>query len=74
MSGDLSRPKQEIIERIKSMIFPCMYCNNQAPMSASVIDLEHYATGYFATLFFICPKCHNKFAVKIEDLGKVRKP
>jgi hypothetical protein len=71
MSGDHSRQRQEIIERIKSMIFSCMYCNNQTPMSASVIDLEHDATGYVATLFFICPDCRNKFAVEIQDLGKV---
>ena len=65
--------KQEIIKRIQSMVIICMYCNNQIPMSASVIDFEHYATGSYATVFYICPDCRNKFAVKIQDLGKVRK-
>ena len=73
MSGDHSRLKQEIIERIKSMVFLCIYCNNQTRMPASVIDLEQYATRCFATVFFICPDCQNKFIVKIQDLGKVRK-
>ena len=74
MSGDHSGLKQEIIERIKSMVFLCIYCNNQNPMSASVIDFEQYGTSNsFATVFFICPDCQNKFTVKIQDLGKVRK-
>ena len=73
MSGDLSSQKQEIIERIKSMVFLCMYCNTKTPMTASVIDFDNYATGAFATAFFICPDCQNKFAVTIQDLGKVRK-
>jgi hypothetical protein len=64
--------KQEIIERIRSMVFLCIYCNNQSPMSASVIDFEYHATGAYATAFFICPDCRNKFVVEIEDLGKVR--
>jgi len=29
--------------------------------------------AYDATAFFICPDCRNKFVVKIQDLGKVRK-
>lgn len=73
MSDDHSRPKEEIIDRIKSMVFLCMYCNNQTATTASVIDFEYYATGAYATAFFICPDCRNKFAVKIHDLGKVRK-
>jgi hypothetical protein len=51
----------------------CMYCNNETPMTASVIDFEYYATGAYATAFFICPDCQNKFVVKIQDLGKVTK-
>jgi hypothetical protein len=42
-------------------------------MSASVIDFEYHATGPYATAFFICPNCQNKFVVKIQDSGKVRK-
>jgi hypothetical protein len=64
--------KQEIINRIKSMVILCMYCDNETPMAASVIDFECYATGAYATAFFICPDCRNKFVVKIQDLGKVR--
>lgn len=65
--------KQEIIERMKSMVILCMYRNNETPMTASVIDFEYSATGAYATAFFICPDCQNKFVVKIQDLGKVRK-
>ena len=61
------------MERIKSMVFLCMYCNNETPMIASVIDFEYHATGAYASAFFICPDCQNKFIVKIQDLGKVRK-
>ena len=64
--------KQEIINRIKSMVILCMYSDNETPMATSVIDFEYYATGAYATAFFICPDCRNKFVVKIQDLGKVR--
>ena len=65
-----SRLKQEIIERIKSMVFLCMYCVSQIPMIVSVIDFEYNATGAYARAFFICPDCRKKFVVKIEDLGR----
>jgi hypothetical protein len=48
-----------------------MYCNNETPMTASVIDCEYYATGAYATAFFICPDHQNKFIVKIQELGKL---
>jgi transcription elongation factor Elf1 len=73
MTGDHSNSKQEIIERIKSMVFLCIYCNNENRMTASVIDFENHDTGAHAIAFFICPDCRNKFAVKIQDLGKVTK-
>ena len=63
--------KQEIIERINSMVILCMYCNNETPMTASVIDCEYYATGAYATAFFICPDYQNKFIVKIQDVGRL---
>ena len=65
--------KQEIINRIKSMVILFMYCDNETPMAASIIDFEYYATGVYATAFFICPDCRDKFVVKIQDLGTVRK-
>jgi hypothetical protein len=70
MSGDHSRLKQEIIERIKSMIFLCMNCNSPNPITFSVVDFVYQASRSFATAFFICPDCRNKFIVKIEDLGR----
>ncbi|HEX5905100.1 MAG TPA: hypothetical protein VFY50_03545, partial [Candidatus Nitrosocosmicus sp.] len=65
-----SRLKQEIIERIKSMVCLGMYCDSQIPMIASVIDFEYNANGTYARAFFICPDCRKKFVVKIEDLGR----
>ena len=53
------------------MVFLCMYCNSQNPVTVSVIDFEYHAIGAYATVFFICPDCHNKFVVKIQDLGKI---
>jgi hypothetical protein len=50
-----------------------MSCNSPTPVSASVIDLEHYAIGSNATAFFICPNCLHKFTVKIQDVGKIGK-
>jgi len=50
-----------------------MYCDSQTPMTASVIEFEYHTTGAYATAFFICPDCENKFVVKIQDLGKIRK-
>lgn len=72
MSSDHSYTKQAIIERMKSMIFLCIYCNSKNPMTASVIDFEEYTTGSYGTAFFICPDCRNKFVIKIQDLGKVQ--
>jgi hydrogenase maturation factor len=71
MSSDHSNLKQENVERVKSMVFLCIYCTTEIPMTASVIDFENHDTGVHAMAFFICPDCRNKFAVKIEDLGKV---
>lgn len=65
-----SRLKQEIIERIKSMVFLCMYCDTQTPMIASVIDFENNDSAAYARTFFICPDCRKKFIVKIEELGR----
>ncbi len=73
MSNDHSRLKQEIIERIRSMVFLCINCNNQDRITASVIDFENHDSGTHAIAFFICPDCRNKFAVKIQDLSKVIK-
>jgi transcription elongation factor Elf1 len=70
MIGDHSRLKQEIIDRIKSMLFLCMYCNSSNPITVSVVDYEHQADKSHATAFFICPDCRNKFVLKIQDLGK----
>lgn len=71
MSDDPSRLKQEVIKRIKSMDFLCMYCNNKKPTAASMIDFGYHANGSNATTFFICPNCRHKFTVIIQDLGKV---
>ena len=73
MSNDHSRLKQEIIECIRSMVFLCINCNNQDRITASVIEFENHDSGTHTIAFFICPDCHNKFAVKIQDLGKVIK-
>jgi len=71
MISDRSNSKQEIIERIKSMVFLCIYCDSANPIAASVVDYEHQGSTSYATAFFICPDCRNKFVVKIQDLGKV---
>ena len=73
MSNDHSRLKQEIIERIRSMVFLCINCNNQDRITASVIDFENHDSGTHAIAFFICHDCRNKFVVKIQDLGKVKR-
>lgn len=54
------------------MVILCMYCNNETPMTAPVIDFVYYTTGAYATSFSICPDCQNKFIVKIQDVGKLR--
>jgi hypothetical protein len=70
-SNHFSRAKQEIIERIKSMVFLCMYCDSPNPIMLSVVNFENHSSGPYGTAFFICPGCHKKFIVKIQDLGKV---
>jgi len=42
-------------------------------MTASVIDFVNHDTGAHAIAFFICDDCRNKFAPKIEHLGKIGK-
>ena len=71
MISDHSITKQEIIERIKSMVFLCMYCDSPHPIALSVVEYEQQASESYATAFFICSDCRNKFVVKIQDLGKV---
>ena len=74
LSTDLPTPaKQEIINRIKSIVFVCMYCTKSNPIPLSVVDFEYQGSGPHASGFFICPECSNKFMVKIEDLGKIQK-
>ena len=68
-----SAAKQQIIDRIKSMTFLCIHCTGPNPIALSVVDFEYHASGPYVTAFFICPDCKNKFTLKIEDLGKVRK-
>jgi hypothetical protein len=63
---------KKTVERIKSVVFLCMYCNNPNPITLSVINFEYHISGAYATAFFICPDCDNKFVVKIQDIGKVR--
>lgn len=73
MVVDLTATKHEIINRVKSMGFLCLYCNNPSPISLSVVDFEYQGSGPHASAVFICPDCQNKFMVKIEDLGRVKK-
>ena len=73
MSSDFPTTKQEIINRIKSMVFLCMYCNSPNPIALSVVDFDNEPSGPSGTAFFICPECQNKFMVKIQDLGRVRR-
>ena len=55
------------------MVFLCMYCDSPNPIMLSVVNFEYHSSGPYGTAFFICPDCQNKFVVKIQDLGKVRK-
>ena len=63
--------KQQIIERIQSMLFLCLYCNTKTPIVATNIEFSTAHSNAHSTAFFICPECKNKFLVKIEDLGRV---
>ena len=73
MSSDFPTTKQEIINRIKSMVFLCVYCNSPNPIALSVVDFDIEPSGPSGKAFFICPECQNKFMVKIQDLGRVRR-
>lgn len=66
-----SRLKVEIVERIKSVNFLCLYCPNQIPITTTVIDFQYNPAGSHVTAFFICPNCRKKFVINIQDLGKV---
>ena len=64
-------PKQEILRRVKTMTFSCIYCDVSNPVSLIAIDYQPKGSGPHVTGFFICPDCRNKYMVKIEDLGRV---
>lgn len=73
MSGhNWENSKEKIISRVKSIGFSCMYCDSK-DIPLSVVDYQSHGSGPHALGFFICPDCKNKFMVKIEDLGKVKK-
>ena len=63
--------KQQIIERIKSMLILCLYCNTKTPLVATNIESSITYSDSHYTAFFICPNCSNKFLVKIQDVGRV---
>jgi hypothetical protein len=54
------------------MVILCMYCDSPNPMMLSCVNFEYQSSGPYATAFFICPDCYNKFIVKAQDLGEVR--
>jgi hypothetical protein len=62
MSSDHSNSKQEIIERIKSMVFLCMYCDSHNPIVVSVVDYEHQ--GSEALLLNL--KCSNATVASVN--------
>ena len=66
-----SSAREQMVDGIKSMVFLCVYCNKPDPISLSVIDFQYDPSGSYVTTSFICRACHNKFAVKIQDLGRV---
>ena len=70
ISNHYSGAKQKIIERIKSMVFLCMYCDSPDPIMLSVVNFEYHSSQPYGTAFFICPGCCKKFIVKIQDMGK----
>lgn len=70
ISADRPVAGKEIVDRIKSMVFLCMYCDNENPLTLTVVDFDSQATGREATGYFICPDCNNKFIIKIQDAGK----
>ena len=73
MSKHASLAQEAITDRIKSMTFLCIHCTSQNPIALSIVDFEYHASGPYVTAFFICPDCQKKFALRIEDLGQIRK-
>lgn len=63
--------RQQILQRVKSMTFSCIYCDASNPVSLTAMDYKPKGSGPHVMGFFVCPDCRNKFMVKIEDLGKV---
>jgi hypothetical protein len=72
VSRDPEDADQNIIERVRTIAFSCIYCDTRNPAQLSAVEYKPKGSGPHATGFFICPECRNKFLVKIEDLGKVR--
>lgn len=66
-----ARDRQKIIDRIKSMLVRCMYCDYPNPIQLSAIEYETITSGAQASAFLICPECRNKFMIKFKDLGRV---
>lgn len=63
--------RQQVISRIKSMLFLCLYCNTKTPIATTNVEFNSTDSDAHAIAFFICPDCKNKFLLKVEDLGRV---
>ena len=73
MSDEHSRLKEEIVERIKSMVFLCMYCNSQNPIKFQLSNFKIKPAERMQQHFLFVLIVRNKFVVKIQDVGKIRK-
>jgi hypothetical protein len=67
--------EKKVIERFNSIDFHCIFCDNPDSLAKSIIEymspFSDYRTAITITAFLICPKCKNKFFVKILDQGKI---
>jgi 5-methylcytosine-specific restriction endonuclease McrA len=64
--------RQRITDRLRSMFFLCVYCDNPNPLSLSAIEYKTEVGQRYFTAFSICSNCNTKFGVKIQDYGKVK--
>jgi hypothetical protein len=67
--------EKKVIKRFNSIDFHCIFCDNPDSLAKSIIEYKSpfsdFKTALTVTAFLICPKCKNKFFVKILDQGKI---
>jgi len=67
--------EKKVIDRFNCIDFHCIFCDNPDSLERTIIEcmspFTDFRTALSVTAFLICPKCKNKFFIKILDQGEI---